>query len=156
MKRFTLRLSMFLSMLLLIGGSFAFADADLMQAKIPFKFVVGDTTLPPGTYTIEQIDPSDPGPLIIQSENGRVAVDFLTEEARTNYLPNRSKLVFDVVDGKDFLTDIWTVGDSLGRQLEPSRAEHRAEVQMAETHRTEVKAQGRLRHRGTGEAHGGR
>ena len=64
-----------------IGGSSAKAQIDsdtTVEADIPHAFVVRETTLPPGRYTIKVLDDTNLNLLDIRSANGRSAGVFET------------------------------------------------------------------------------
>ncbi|MFB3904191.1 MAG: hypothetical protein ACE15E_12115 [Acidobacteriota bacterium] len=102
-------------------------------ASIPFPFVVQRTQLPAGNYSFER-DQSNPAVLAIRSQDGATSMLVVTESAQAVKAPNQANLVFDKVDGKYFLSELWTVGTDLGRQIPEARAEHRWEQDYAASH----------------------
>ena len=57
-------------------SSRAYAGTDILEAKIPFPFVVSGRTLPAGQYAIERDDDMS-GTLIIRGEHGLNAAAIL-------------------------------------------------------------------------------
>jgi hypothetical protein len=87
--------------------------------EVPFDFVVGTHSFPPGTYKFEALRSPTPGVcvLAVRSADGRVhklAVSNLMESAKGN---TRSKLVFHGRGGQHFLSEVWLEGRRLGLQL---------------------------------------
>jgi hypothetical protein len=115
--------------LLMTGRASVYAqvtEPDL-EANVPFKFMVGDTSLPAGKYTIKRLDDEDQNVLEIRSADDRIAVAFLTESAQSDRTPTKSELVFDKYGNQYFLSQIWTEGDMNGNQLAKPRAELKLE-----------------------------
>jgi hypothetical protein len=77
------------------------------KADIPFAFHVRDTTLPAGTYTVEQISSAG----MVQIRNNDTGESILTLAP-----PNRSgkgessKLVFHKYGERYFLSELWLAG----------------------------------------------
>ena len=138
---------LFLALCLLTVGGGIVANAQIdsdsrIQASVPFAFVVGNTTLPAGKYEIKGIDDNTPGVLELRSSNGRRAVIFETEAART---PNddpasKTELVFDKVGDKYFLSQVWAEGNGSGSQLAKSKTEKRLEGDGTQTERHSIDA----------------
>src|ERR1043165_4092785 len=86
---------------LLIGGlTAAQAQMDsntIIDANIPFQFVVGNTTFPAGKYVIRPIDDSEDTPNLIEirSADAKMAVMFETENASLDNAPKKTEVVFD-------------------------------------------------------------
>lgn len=98
-----------------------------VEANIPHAFVVRDTTLPAGKYTIRVADPADLRVLEIRSADGHTAVLFDTEGAQPRQMPGKSELVFDKVGDTYFLSQVFVEGDETGNRLPKSRMEERLE-----------------------------
>ena len=105
-----------------------------VKAHVPFPFLVENTTLPAGDYTVSRVD-SGESALVIQNQDKGTAVDFLTEAVETKSAdpPDNGSLVFDVVSGKHFLSEVWTTGTRTGWKLFPSRLE-KQEMKAAGNH----------------------
>ncbi len=94
-----------------------------IQADIPFDFMVGDETLPAGTYTFAH-PTTMPDVLLIRSLDGHESVVVITrgvQESRTP--PDETKLVFTRYGDQYFLAQAWIVGEIEGREFLKSRTE---------------------------------
>ena len=92
-----------------------------MRANVPFDFIVGDKTLPAGTYTIAK--PTLSGTLRIEnvdSGESTVVMSTVVEGSRPN---DETKFVFTRYADQYFLDQVWVVGDVSGDKLVKSRAE---------------------------------
>jgi hypothetical protein len=104
--------------------------------RIPFDFVVGGKTLPAGEYSVNTsgpertlllIDRQDPSASIFMGTNPIVASEPKSE----------SKLVFNRYGDRYFLSQVWTAGNSSGRQLLKSARER----EMAQVAKNETQGQ---------------
>ena len=103
-----------------------------VKALIPFDFTVGDQVLPAGEYRV--VPQGDTGPVIlIRSTDSNDSAMALTFTCATLGPAPTTKLVFHIVDGRYFLSQIWAQGYDQGRQLRMSKTE----VQLAKNNRTE-------------------
>ena len=110
------------------GSTLALAQVvDKIVADIPFGFMVRDTTLPAGQYTIKRLDSVNPNAMEIRSADGVERLVFLVGSAEAVTPPDQTKLVFDRVGDQYFLSEIFEVGDRSGVELKKSRAERRLE-----------------------------
>ncbi len=95
-----------------------------LKGDIPFEFVVGNTTMPAGEYTIKAGgDGSRLAVVRIQSADYQTSVNVLSVSAYTGKNQGESKLVFHRYGSQYFLSQIWSSGRSEGRQLPGSRTE---------------------------------
>jgi hypothetical protein len=130
--------------LLTVGGGIvanAQIDSDsIIEANVPFSFVVGKTTLPAGKYEIKGID-ATPGVLELRA-NGRKTINFETEAAQTRdgEPATKTELVFDKVGDKYFLSQVWVAGNGSGSQLVKSKMEKRVEGDGTRTERHSIDA----------------
>jgi hypothetical protein len=120
----------FLALCLFLGVGAVTASAQIqsnvtVEANIPFSFVVNDTTLPAGKYTIRTTEDTTLNVLEIRNDDGRVAVLVDTNTVQPNQMPNKSQLVFDKVGDTYFLSQVFVDGDESGNQLIKSRMERR-------------------------------
>jgi hypothetical protein len=110
----------------LLAAPLAMAQqTDPIHFRTPFAFVVGETLLPAGAYTVSVVSPT--GTLLFKSETGSVsalASSMSTESLDTS---NRLKLVFHRYGTHYYISEIWTPGYKAGRTVTP----HAAEVQLA-------------------------
>jgi hypothetical protein len=61
---------------------------DTVVADIPFGFVIRDTTLPAGEYTIRRVNPANPGVMVISSKEQNRNVLFVVNSAQMNKEPH--------------------------------------------------------------------
>jgi hypothetical protein len=117
-------------------------DSDVtIEANIPYAFVVRDTTLPAGRYTIKVADEfTDLNVLEIRSHDGHMAVLFDTESKQANRAPSKSELLFDKIGDKYFLSQVFLEGDNSGNQLIKSRMEKKLEDSGRNAERQSVAA----------------
>jgi len=92
-----------------------------IKAHIPFDFSVGNKTLPAGAYTVAPL--TTPGALLIRHEDGRTAAMVITSGMPAQQEQGQTKLVFHRYGDQYFLAQVWTAGDSDGRELRQSRTE---------------------------------
>jgi hypothetical protein len=93
-----------------------------MKANIPFRFIIGDQTLPAGEYTVRYIN-QDSGKtaLLFKSTDGKASriVNLMTAQRGET----KASLVFNQYGDTYFLSEVWTGGDQYGLTLPKSRAE---------------------------------
>lgn len=124
---------LFLSLCLVMGFGAAMVaraqiDSDAtIESNIPYAFVVKDTQLPAGKYTIKVADETDPSVMEIRSADGHTAVFFETENTLANRPVGKTELVFDKIGDSYFLSQVFLKGDSSGNQLPVSRMARRLE-----------------------------
>ncbi|HWN99444.1 MAG TPA: hypothetical protein VNS63_09260 [Blastocatellia bacterium] len=112
------------SFLAIAGSTLAQAQVlDTIVADIPFAFTVKNTTLPAGRYTIKRLDSTNPGVMEITSADNSEKRIFLVGSAQANKEPDKSKLIFDRIGDRYFLSKIFEAGDSSGVELQKSRVE---------------------------------
>ena len=107
---------------LVVAGSLH-AQSVPLKADIPFNFVVGNSTYHAGAYTIKPLGING-YPVQLQSAdlNDSVLITPCTCASETA-AQHESKLVFQLVNGRYFLWQIWTQGYDAGRQLSIRRSE---------------------------------
>ena|SRR6185295_16114606 len=143
MKNMLLLVAM-ISILTITGGTAARAQVtDTIVADIPFGFMVRDTNLPAGEYTIRRIYSTAPGVMEIRSADGHEKMVFLVGTAESNKTPNQTELIFDRVGDQYFLSEIFEIGNSDGVELPKTRAERKLEKEgaAAEIHSVVVPGQ---------------
>ncbi len=92
-----------------------------IQADIPFDFMVGDTKLPAGTYTVST---SAPDVVLIRSLDGHESVLVITRSVQESLTPpDETKLVFTRYGDLYFLAQAWIVGEIEGRKFLKSSTE---------------------------------
>jgi hypothetical protein len=109
-------------LLLATAGMFVFAETQAMVATIPFDFIVGKTALPAGDYKVGNVSAGSPA-LLIRSVDGRSAVMVVTHGARSA-AGVEGKMVFNRYGDRYFLSQVFSPGSGVGRQIPKSRLEH--------------------------------
>jgi hypothetical protein len=89
------------------------------KAKVPFAFNVGTKQLPAGTYEIKLVGGAD----VIMIENNETRAAALSIARREGRGDTESKLVFDHVGDRYFLTEVWNSSDAGGMIVPTSRQE---------------------------------
>jgi hypothetical protein len=126
--------------LLVAGPTLAYADSpNIVEANVPFSFIVNEVTLPAGKYRIQQVDPTDDNALEIQTMNGKKAADFLVEDLGAANV-NGTKLVFDVIDGKTFLAQVWNADEGSAQEVTKSKEQSRLESMGKKAAHKEIQA----------------
>ena len=133
------------SFLAIAGGSPAQAQVTetVVRADIPFAFMVRDTTLPAGQYTIKRLDSVNPNAMEIRNADGAERLVFLVGSAQAVTPPDQTKRVLDRVGDQYFLSEIFEVGNRTGVELKKSRAERQLEKEgeIGQLHSVAVPAQ---------------
>jgi hypothetical protein len=119
-----------------------FATTRVAQAQqslvinIPFDFVAGNTQLAAGEYTVKVSVPTHS--LILISRKDSTASAFINTYAAVSNTPQaESKLVFNRYGDRYFLSQVWSEGNSQGRQLVKTSREK----EMALTAKIETEGQ---------------
>ena len=99
-----------------------------LQANIPYTFMVGDTRLAAGKYTVKVADDNDLHLMQIKSADGYTSVFFETVAAVSNEIPGKTELVFDKIGDDYFLSQVWLVGNRSGNQLFESKIQQNAKA----------------------------
>lgn len=93
----------------------------VLNADIPFDFIVGNKTLPAGQYMVNSVT-SDRHGLSIRSREGKSSAVVLTHDAADKSKKRIARMVFHRYGQQYFLAEIWS-HDSYGRQLIESESE---------------------------------
>jgi len=126
MKNVVVKMSL-LAVMMIIAASVS-ANAQTLQyrltANIPFDFSVAGEKLPAGKYWINRAQQGN-GDMVIQisSVDGHSNVTRLTIPVFADKPAKTSSLVFNRYGDEYFLSKIWPIGGSTGRELTKSRAE---------------------------------
>jgi len=117
---------------------------DTVVADIPFGFVIRDTTLPAGEYTIRRVNSADPSVMVISSTEQHRNILFVVNSAQMNKEPHKTELIFDRVDDQYFLSEIFEGWDPNGVELPKSRNERTLERQGAKVQLNSVVVPGKM------------
>jgi hypothetical protein len=90
------------------------------KANIPFEFIVGSHTMPAGQYAVEH---GIAAPLLIlKSADGGVQ-SVIANSIESVNTQKVGKLVFHRYGNEYFLSEAWTPGSKIGRQLQTTSHE---------------------------------
>lgn len=117
---------------LLLAAAAAQAQSIQVQAKVPFDFIVGSSTLPAGEYKIQTMGAGEKA-LVIRSLDQDAQTLVLAQSCRSSNASNKTKLVFRRYGREYFLAEVWVAGNNAGHQLPKSRRE----TEMALNHSAE-------------------
>ncbi len=95
----------------------------LVKANIPFAFSIQDRNLPAGQYTIERVWSTNTDVLVIRGDENHSQSVFVSESAQKLVAPKQTELVFDKIGSHYFLREVWTVGETTGREVPEAKAE---------------------------------
>jgi hypothetical protein len=107
-----------LTLLLTVSAISVSAQSERSKiTNIPFDFIVGGKTLPAGDYTVEPNRRDSDKVWLVQSRDGHANALFATMPVRASETQEKAKLVFHKYGDQYFLSQIWTPGDTTGREL---------------------------------------
>lgn len=116
------KLIVLMGVLLALGvGAAAAQSTEPLNFRAPFGFVVGDSVLPAGEYTVRVV--SIPGLLAIRSAGGDVSAFINSVPLQKSVTEDRYRLVFHRYGAHYYLSEIWTPGYRIGRTLSQAPAE---------------------------------
>jgi hypothetical protein len=98
---------------------------------VPFDFTVGSRALKAGEYSARTFTTS--GDTIVINSKDRSDVAFRLSRSIQASDPQHGKLVFHRYGERYFLSEVWTIGSRIGRQLLKSAEERALENQLAAT-----------------------
>jgi Tfp pilus assembly protein PilW len=106
---------------------------ELLVVNIPFDFVAGNMTLPAGEYSIKVSAP-ERTLLLIERKDAAASTFLNTNSVATTEIQTESKLIFNRYGDRYFLSQVWTEGNSRGRQLlKSAREKEMAQIAKIET-----------------------
>jgi hypothetical protein len=129
----------FFASLFLMAGS-VHAQSVALRADVPFDFVVGNTIMHAGTYTIQPMRAGE-SPIQLQSLDGKDSMWLAVCTCAADRAQHESQFVFQVSDGQYFLWQIWTQGYDEGRQLAIKHPETQ-EANLTSSHTAVILAAG--------------
>jgi len=115
-------------MLSLVTASATKAQSSRQVANIPFDFVVGSEELQAGEYRVETVSSTGMAMKISGEHQG---VYRLSSTITASRRAEKGKLVFHRYGNRYFLAEIWTPGESVGRELLKSKDEKAVERELA-------------------------
>jgi hypothetical protein len=129
--------TLFVLGLLAVAGN-AHAQTMTFKAHVPFPFVVGNQTLPAGTYKFRSLLDSVPGKdtidvLEVRSVEGHLYRAIVTDVIASEQ-SNHPRLVFTRSDSRVFPSEVWERGRQAGCQLQT----HNEHTETAESENDKV------------------
>ena len=121
---------MLVAAVLFIGGVSAanaqLVDGSSIKVSVPSSFVLRGETFEAGTYSIERtpITIDSPSLLILRGEGETMIFDTMISNSRT--VAENTQLVFDTIDGTNYLKAILVKGETRKNEIAPSKAQARA------------------------------
>ena len=120
-------------LLVLLTFSAALGQSDRQTIiHIPFNFSVGEKSLPAGKYVIERIWKTSDAVWVIRRKDNVGKAMLLTRPVRAEETQQETRLVFHQYGDLYFLSEIWTVGDATGREIQISNREKSLDKAVAE------------------------
>ena len=126
---FNLKVKFLLAVSVLALGGVTAANAQLskgsvIKTNIATEFVVNGKSFPAGTYTIQRLPGmTDSGSLLILRGDNDKSMIFDTIESQSTETAKATSLVFENVDGIDYLSKILVSGDSVAIEIPKTRPE---------------------------------
>jgi hypothetical protein len=131
MKRgLSLALATVFGFVLMVGAGSAFATlAAPIRVNVPFDFVVGGTTLPAGEYVISRPNDNSTALLAIRSIDGKSAAFVQADplSPKGDAWVSETGVIFQKVNGRQFLARVWESGSAMGYSLTSSSIELKAQ-----------------------------
>ena len=118
--------SILLALTVLLLATAAQAQTTNVKATIPFGFVVGDHAYSAGEYTVKSLSQGSAAIRIDNADESEKGIT-LSNACSKAQLAVGTTLVFQRLGDNYFLYQVWTEGNSAGRQLRMSKKE----VQLA-------------------------
>ena len=118
--------SILLALTVLLLATAAQAQTTNVKASIPFDFVVGDHTYSAGEYTVESLSQNSAAIRIDNADESEKGMT-LSNACQKGQPADGTTLVFQRLGDNYFLYQVWTEGNTTGRELRMSKAQ----VQLA-------------------------
>lgn len=118
------------------NGQSSAKAANHVLAVIPFEFSVDYKTMPAGEYVLQTVATAGNG-LLIQSVDGNSSTLRPSEAIERLHDRANARLVFHRYGQRYFLAEVWSGGDTAGRQLTKSRDEIDLEREESNSSRSE-------------------
>ncbi|MGB9467494.1 MAG: hypothetical protein WBR10_20465 [Candidatus Acidiferrum sp.] len=93
-----------------------------MVVNVPFDFVAGSKTFPAGEYAVKTTGPTHTL-VLIDRKHATTSIFLNTNAVVANDAQSESKLVFNRYGDHYFLSQVWSAGNTRGRQLIKSTRE---------------------------------
>jgi hypothetical protein len=89
---------------------------ETVAVNIPFDFAAGKTTLPAGEYSVK-VSETTHALILISRKDSTASAFIITNAVDAANVQSESKLVFNRYGDRYFLSQVWSEGNSRGRQL---------------------------------------
>ena len=87
------------------------------EVNIPFQFFSNGRTLPAGKYVVERIDSTKQNVVMLKNKDEGTVLLILTQRVEQEQVSESSSLVFLRRNAKNYLFEIWAIGDSSGSRI---------------------------------------
>ncbi len=121
--------SILLALTVLLLATAAQAQTTNVKANIPFDFVVGNHAYSAGEYTVKTVSQSSAAIRFDNADESEKGI-ALSNACQKGQPATQTTLVFQRLGNNYFLYQIWTEGNTLGREFPMSKAE----VQVAKNY----------------------
>jgi len=119
----------------LLVAPMAFGDQiDRLKADIPFDFIVGNKTLPAGTYHVQ----CAANRVVTLFGIDRKGAAMVMTQAQYSTTPAAGKLIFTRYDNSYFLSQVWRPGVNTGGLVPKSKTEREMALKTARGASTEI------------------
>src|SRR3974390_170536 len=108
------------TMVLLLGAATVYSQAAnvaFLRVSIPFNFTVDNQQLPAGDYTVSESELNPQSVILLQSADGQHVAVVHTHQTFMLSPAANAELVFQHSGGEYFLSQVWTAGQTSGREL---------------------------------------
>jgi hypothetical protein len=102
------------AMILGAGAAPACEIYHAIEFQTDFGFHLAGQTFPPGTYAVERTDLQYGQPLRLVKAGMSSGVDFYTSDVESPTPADGDHVVFEIVDGKHVLAEVWLGGRKTG------------------------------------------
>jgi len=122
--------------MLVVGAAAAYAqNTGTMKVEIPFGFNASGTSMPAGQYLV---DTRTPTVVILRDAKQHVSAMVRAQASESTLPQTNSRLVFHRYGDQYFLSEIWSTGNSVGRQIPQTKQERALAQQLANPDRVIV------------------
>ncbi len=106
-------------------------NTESLTVNIPFEFSVRGKTLPAGEYIVTRATQNDQSGIAIKNADGNGSAIVLSKTIDSNERQRQSRLVFNRYGSHYFLSQVWTSGQEIGRELYKGKQERSLEMELA-------------------------
>jgi len=107
-------------MVLLLGAASVYSQAEnvaFLRVSIPFNFTVDNQQLPAGDYTVSESELNPQSVIWLHSADGQHVAVVPTHQTFMLAPAAHAELIFQHSGSEYFLSQIWTSGQTSGREL---------------------------------------